>query len=416
MSEISAPRAVRLPTLYANADFWRLWYAGLVVFVVRWLETLAVAVFAYSATGSPFIVTMITMLRLLPMGVFGAFLGVLADRIERRISQIAVTVLMGSTSGVMALLAYSGHLAIWHLAVASFINGLGWATDNPVRRVMIGEVVGNQKMGVAMSIDVGTNNASRMFGPTLGGVLLATVGIHGAFMLSVLLYLTSLVGILGLNYRNTKTSNDGTSVLARLREGLVLVGSDRRLIGAFLITIIYNIFGWPFISLVPVIAHDRLHLNPVWTGILASGDGVGAFLGAAVIACFAKPQAYARIYIGGVISYLVMLMVFALVTEPFSSGAALVMTGIGGSGFSIMQATLVYLAAPPEMRSRVLGVLSVCIGTGIIGFLHLGLLADAIGASRATMTIGIEGLIVMALTWRWWRATLQFRAAHAATD
>ena len=416
MSEISAPGAVGLPTLYANTDFWRLWYAGLVVFVVRWLETLAVAVFAYGATGSPFIVTMITMLRLLPMGIFGAFLGVLADRIERRISQIAVTVLMGSTSGMMALLAYSGHLAIWHLAVASFINGFGWATDNPVRRVMIGEVVGNQKMGVAMSIDVGTNNASRMFGPTLGGLLLATVGIHGAFILSVLLYATSLVGILGLNYRNTKTLNEGTSVLARLREGLAFVRGDRRLIGTFLVTIIYNMFGWPFISLVPVIAHDRLHLNPLWTGILASGDGVGAFIGAAVIACVAKPQAYARIYIGGVISYLVMLTVFALATEPISSGAALVLTGIGGSGFSIMQATLVYLAAPPEMRSRVLGVLSVCIGTGPIGFLYLGLLADAIGASRATMTIGIAGLIVMALTWRWWRATLQFPAVRSASD
>ena len=416
MSEISAPGAVELPTLYANTDFWRLWYAGLVVFVVRWLETLAVAVFVYGATGSPFIVTMITMLRLLPMGVFGAFLGVLADRIERRISQIAVTVVMASTSGVMALLAYSGHLAIWQLAMASFINGVGWATDNPVRRVMIGEVVGNQKMGVAMSIDVGTNNASRMLGPTLGGLLLATVGIQGAFMLSVLLYATSLVGILGLNYRNTKTLNESTSVLARLREGLAFVRGDRRLIGTFLVTIIYNMFGWPFISLVPVIAHDRLHLNSLWTGVLASGDGVGAFIGAAVIACVAKPQAYARIYIGGVISYLVMLTVFALVTEPISSGAALVLTGIGGSGFSIMQATLVYLAAPPDMRSRVLGVLSVCIGTGPIGFLYLGLLADAIGASRATMTIGIAGLIVMALTWRWWRATLQFPAVRSISD
>lgn len=68
---------------------------------------------------------MITMLRRLRMGVFGAFPRVLADRVERRIAQITVMVLMDGTSGVMALLAYSGHLAIWHLAVASTINGLG---------------------------------------------------------------------------------------------------------------------------------------------------------------------------------------------------------------------------------------------------------------------------------------------------
>lgn len=248
------------------------------------VETLAAATFAYDATGSPFIVTMITMRRRLPMGVFGAFLGVLPDRIERRISQIAVTVLMGTTFGVMALLALSGHLAIWHLAVASFITGVGWATDNPVRRVTIGAVVSNQTLGVAMSVDVGTSNASQMFGPSLGGLLVATVGVHGAFVLSVSLFATSLVGLLGLNCRTNKTWNRSTLVLVRLREGLVAVRSDRRLIGTFLVTMIYNSFRWRFISLVPMIAHDRLHLNSLWTGILTSGDGVGTFIGAAVIA------------------------------------------------------------------------------------------------------------------------------------
>jgi uncharacterized protein YjeT (DUF2065 family) len=69
-----------------------------------------------------------------------------------------------------------------------------------------------------------------------------------------------------------------------------------------------------------------------------------------------------------------------------------------------MQATLVYLAAPPEMRSRIFGVLSVCIGVGMIGFIHLGLLAGLIGASWATVTIGVEGIAAMLLTRRWWRA------------
>ena len=64
-------------------------------------------------------------------------------------------------------------LEVWHLAVASFVNGVAWATDNPVRRVMIGEAVGATQMGTAMSIDVGANNASRMVGPIIGGLLLA---------------------------------------------------------------------------------------------------------------------------------------------------------------------------------------------------------------------------------------------------
>jgi hypothetical protein len=68
-----------------------------------------------------------------------------------------------------------------------------------------------------------------------------------------------------------------------------------------------------------------------------------------------------------------------------------------------MQATLIYLAAPAEMRSRLYGVLSVCIGVGPIGFLTLGVLADAIGAPLATAMIGVLGLLALAVTRRWWR-------------
>jgi hypothetical protein len=76
---------------------------------------------------------------------------------------------------------------------------------------------------------------------------------------------------------------------------------------------------------------------------------------------------------------------------------------LANSGFSVMQATLVFLAAPAELRSCVFGVLSVGIGIGLIGFLHVGLLAGAIGAPSAIVATGIEGLLALGLTRRWWR-------------
>src|SRR5215467_7602055 len=99
-----------------------------------------------------------------------------------------------------------------------------------------------------------------------------------------------------------------------------------------------------------------------------------------------------------------MLPVFALAPVPSLAGFVLLLTGFANAGFSIMQATLVYLASPPEMRSRVFGVLSVCIGVGMIGFLHLGWLAGISGATRAIVTIGGEGVAALLLTRRWWRA------------
>ncbi|MDI1263799.1 MAG: MFS transporter [bacterium] len=383
-------------------DFGRLWYVGLIVSTVRWVETIAVGIVVYQRTDSAFLVSMMTMLRLLPMGLFGVFLGAFAERFDRARTLFIFVLLMSGTSVVLAVLDQTGRLEIWHLALASFINGCGWATDNPLRRVMIGEVVGRERMGTAMSLDVGASNASRMVGPLVGGVLLAWTGIQGAFILSVLMYSTALWAIVSIRSRIPRTAAAG-AVLAQIGEGLALVRADKRVIGVLVVTVIYNIFGWPFTSMIPVIGRDRLHLGPEGVGLLATMDGIGAFAGVIVLALWLTPRWYARAYLGGVVCYLIAVMVFALTQSPVLSGAALLLTGVGGAGFATMQATLVYLAAPPEMRSRILGVLTVCIGTGPIGFLWLGWLADRIGSHNATAVTGGLGLLALAATWRWWR-------------
>ena len=383
-------------------DFWRLWYTGLIVFTVRWLETVAIGVVVYQRTESAFLVAMMTMLRLLPMGLFGAFLGALAERFDRAKTLIAVLLLMGGTSTALAALAWTGHLEVWHLAAASFVNGCGWATDNPVRRMMMGEVVGREHMGTAMALDVGANNASRMVGPAVGGFLLAGIGIEGVFLLSIAMYATALAATLTIQSRIPPAPGAG-AVLARIAEGLTIVKGDKRLIGTLVVTVIYNIFAWPFTSMIPVIGRDRLLLGPEGVGILASLDGIGAFAGALLLAVWLTPKFYGRAYLGGVIAYMITLIVFALTTNPLIAAIALLLTGLGGAGFSTMQATNVYLAAPPEMRSRILGVLSVCIGTGPIGFVWLGWLADRIGAHDATAVTGAMGLLALAVTRPLWR-------------
>lgn len=390
-------------SLFALADFRRLWLLGLTTFVVRWLELLVFGIVAYRETGSSFVVAMLTLARLLPMGLFGAFLGAWAERMQRRSAMIAIVLALLAGSASLALLAWAGRLAVWQLFVAAFLNGIGWAADNPVRRMMLGEVVGSARMSLGMAIDIGTNNASRMLGPTLGGVLLAGLGITGCFALSVVLYLLALHAALGLGYRNADAPSRGEPVLARTLAGLALAWRDRRLAGIFLVTILYNLFGWPYTSMVPVIAQDHLRLSTEGIGLIASLDGVGAFIGAVAMALFCRPSFFRAAYVGGCTIYFAMLSLFALVTEPVSAGLALLVLGIGGSGYSIMQTTLVYLAAPAEMRSRALGVLSVCIGLGPIGFINLGLMADRLGASLATAAIGIEGLVALALTWPLWR-------------
>jgi MFS family permease len=407
-SEQAAALPAAAPTranrwLFDLPDFRRLWLIGLVVFAVRWLEMLVVGVFVYQRTGSAFQVALMTLLRMAPMVIFGPLIGAYVERIERRRAQIFVSLSMLATATVVAALAFAGHLKVWHLALAAFCNGIAWAADNPVRRVMIGEVVGLERMSSAMAIDVGANNASQMLGPTIGGLVLSLSGIAGAFSISVACYALALVAAFRLQHRNSIAPMKTGAVLAHVIEGLLMARRDPRLVAVLVITVIYNVFGWPFTSMVPVIGQDSLHLAPGGIGILASMTGVGSFLGAIAIALWARQRHFTALYVAAVLSYLVLIIGVAQAPQTLLAGTALLLTGLANSGFSVMQATLIYLAAPAAMRSRLYGVLSLCIGSGLVGFLNIGLMAQLIGAPAATTVSGIEGLLAMALTWRWWR-------------
>jgi MFS family permease len=399
---VSAAPPSRVPIRTLPLDFWCLWSVGLIAAVVRWLETVVVGIVVYQQTSSAFIVAAITMLRMLPTALVGAFLGAFAERVDRRLTLAMVMGLLAVTSATMAILAWTGALAVWHMAVASLLSGLGWVTDNPVRRVLMGESVGRDRMATAMALDVGAGSGSRMAGPMLGGFLLAGIGIEGAFLLGAALYAAALAATFMVRTRIAPVHGAG-DVLARTRDGFAIVLADRRLAAAMVVTIIYNLFGWPFTSMIPVIGRDQLSLGPQGVGLLASIDGVGAFAGALCLAWWLTPRWHARAYVGGVFLYLIGVIVFALAPHTVTASLALLLTGLAGAAFATLQATIVYLAAPPDMRSRILGVLAVCIGTGPIGFLWLGWLAHYIGAPHATALTGAMGLLALAATYRLWR-------------
>jgi MFS family permease len=393
--------------LRAAPDFWRLWFVGLVTFLVRWLEMLAVGLFAYEQTGSALLVALLSMLRVLPMALFGAFLGAAADRIERHSALLWVLGISILAAGSVAIAALVDEVHIWHLALVSFVSGSCWAADNPVRRMMIGDVVGAERMGTAMSIDVGTYNASRMAGPALSGVLLAQFGIGSIFWLSTALYAVALAVAVSIRVRSGGRRERQQPILRSIGEGLAWVGRDERMVGVLLITVYFNVFGWPFTSMIPVFGTDYLHLSAQAIGLVASCEGIGGMIGALLVGWLARPRWYGYIYVGAVCAYIVMAIAFALATGPAIAAAVLLASGMLSVGLAAMQTTLVYRFGPVQMRARLLGVLSVCIGTAPIGFLYLGWLAELFAPRTATIALGAQGLLVMLLTRRYWRAVLR---------
>jgi predicted MFS family arabinose efflux permease len=169
--------------------------------------------------------------------------------------------------------------------------------------------------------------------------------------------------------------------------------------------------------MVPVIGERVLGLSAFPIGVLMSIEGLGALLGALLVGPFSKPHAYTRIYLVSSFVFLLAVLGFALAAWFPLSLALTLICGVSLAGFSVMQATIMFLAARPEMRSRAMGVLTVAIGAGPLGMLHLGWLADRLGAAAAVQIMAAEGLIALALIaliWpEVWRAT---DVAAAAAD
>ncbi|MGE0802318.1 MAG: MFS transporter [Lautropia sp.] len=391
--------------LLRDGGFRGLWIAGAAMFFVRWMDVLVIGVFTYQQTSSAFLVASMMMLRLVPLSLFGVLFGVVAARVDRKTGvAVMVGVLLASTSALLAL-ALIGRLEVWHLGVTSFVNGVAWASDHSFRRALIGDIAGPSRMGRAMAWDVGASNASRLAGPSVGGLLLAYAGVTAVFALAVLLYVVGLIAVLRLPRAPAAPRGGARSSLRQtLAAGFVAARASPRLTGTLWITMLYNLFGWPVLSMIPVIGKDRLGLAAGGIGVLASMDGIGSLIGAIVCASIARPARYGQLYVSGVVCSMVMVPLFSLSTHVLLTAAALFAVGVGQSAFAVMQSTIVYVAAPPDRRMQAMGLLTMCIGIGPLGFITLGVLAERIGAPYAAATCAVTGLAVLAVSYRIWGA------------
>ena len=404
----------RISDLLDNGDFLRLWWAGFGLFLIRWLEILVFGIFTYQQTRSTLMVAAMTMVRLVPMALFGAVFGAVAERIVRRNALILIVVISLVTSTVIFLIAWYGQLQVWHLLVASFINGVAWTADNPVRRTAIGEVVGPRLLSRAMAVEVGSSNASRLAGPGLGGLLMSQHDMLGPLAFAVVVYLLVLVPCLAVRYRNEIPPGPHPSALRGVLRSIDMFRGEPRLVGIMWMTMMFNLFAWPVLSMVPVFGEDQLGLDPAGIGLLASSDGLGALLGAVVLTMLVRPARYGQIYTGGVVLFLAMIPLLAYATHPAQAALALLLIGFGQACFAVMQSTLTYVVAPPGMRSQAMGFMTMSIGVGPIGFLAIGQLADRFGAPHTAAMSAVTGLIVMLITWPWWRAMWRNKAPQPA--
>ena len=358
---------------------------------MMWLEMLVIPLLTLELTDSPFLVSFVFFLRFVPM-LFGFGLGVLSERINRKHLLTSGLIVQAATALTWALLAVTGSIEFWHLAVGSFLIGIVMTSDFPVRRTMMGEIVDRSQVGRAMSLEMTSSSFFRILGPFAGGVLLGTVGAHGGFLLAALLYLVGLIIAVSTNYLQPLSTERYTSPKKQMTQGISYIRRNEIIIGTLVVTLVVNAFGFSYMSQQPVVARQVLEVSDVLIGVLQSVEGVGMFLGAALVTIFARPHQYIRIYMGSSLLYLLTITLFSQSNTYWASLLILFLSGIGMSGFAAMQSAIMVYTSSQEMRGRVMGSVTMFIGFGPLGALGIGMLAGFYTIATAVMITACIGI------------------------
>ncbi len=383
--------------------FLRLWSIGGCVNAMRWFEVLAAALFTLDATGSGLAVAIVTAARTMPMLFLGAFAGVMSEAVDRKRVLVIGQLTTAAASATVAVLAALGSARPWHIALAALVAGTVWSTEMSTRRRMVGESVPPPLVPRALALDTLTNSVTRMIGPLTAGALYEFAGLSGAFALSALVYLLAACLAAGLPRQQDIRRLVLSHVPRDLAEGISHARGNTVIAGVLTVTIAMNLLGFPYAALVAPIGRQHFMVSPMLVGLMAASKSFGAFLGGLWLAGGDPPGSGRPLMVGGSLLFLVCVALMPLAPIFPLACALLVAGGFGSAAFSNMQTSLIITHAPPHVRSRLMGLLTVCIGTGPVGILLVGALASMMGPLGAVDAIELTGLAAVALAGLAWR-------------
>ena len=292
-------------------------------------------------------------------------------------------------------------------AVIVMVSGAFWTTDMPVRRRLLVDAVEAQSVPVALGFDNATMYATRALGPLIGGATYQVLGISGIYALIAMSYLVCLRSRRRVSVQSDAPSDGATA--ARRTLGFLLppreLVLDRRFQIIMGVTLVYNLWCWPFTGMVPVIGQNDFALTPAFVGALSACDGLGGTVGALAVGLLATPRTLFRFYFLGTLACLVLMLGLSLHLTIGAAVAILLMSGVAAAAFSSTQYALVYNIAPPEMRGRATGMLSIFIGSSMLGHWHAGLLFEMLGTIAAMQVMACEGLAAMLVLAALWSRT-----------
>lgn len=415
---IRRPRSIHTFDAFLNGNYRLLWASNFFAYVSRWMQMTMLGWFVFEQTGSPFLVTLVGFSGMGPLVVLGVFGGVLAERVDKRRLLLGTLFANLIAAALMAALIFSdlilstSLLQFWHAYVVMLVGGIGWGLDMPSRRSIVLDVLGRARVNNAVALDSIGMHSSRMLGPLLGGALITAsryaladgYGLEAGYAATLVFFVASALMLLKMRTaarQQPATAQPAMSagvVKDNLEQGFGYVWKHPTLRAVVLITVFMNLLLFPYQQLIPVVAEEVLMVGATLMGLLLAVEGFGALIGSTLIASASNMTHHGRVYFGGSMLGLLMLLLFSFSEWYGASLSLMLILGLGTAGFGTMQATIILLVARDDMRGRGLGIITLAIGAGPIGALLIGAVAERMGAPIALTINAVLGIITVGLT------------------
>lgn len=372
------------------------WLGQLVSLTGTWMQRLAQAWLVLKLTNSPFALGMVSTLQFLPITLFSLYGGVIADRFPKHKLLIVTQSIATVQAIVLAALTTFGAIQIWEIYVLAVVLGMSSAFDNPTRQSFPVELVGRDEVANAVALNSTLFNTSRIVGPALAGIAIATIGVAGCFWLNAFSFLAVIGGLVAMKpsqfYSVPARQRGSTAKL--LKGGLSYARHTPEVFVLLILLFFLGTFGYNFNVLLPLLAQYTLHTGSLGYGFLFTGLGVGSLVAALGLA-FTRGQSQRTILIGGT-AFIILLALLGLSRIYLASLLLLTLVGVCSILFSTSTQTRMQIIVPDEYRGRVMSLYTLLFaGTTPIGSQFIGIISQhwnvqiAIEAACALSSIGI---------------------------
>ena len=362
---------------------YRLYFGGQVVSLSgTWMQNVAQAWLVIVLThGSAFAVGALALCQFGPYALFGLFGGSLADRINGRRTLVLTQSAAMAVAAALAGLALTNSAQVWEVFLLATASGAILIVDTPVRQAFTIQMVGRSELPNAIALNSSLFNASRVFGPGIAGILIATTGVGICFLINALSFVAVVAALLAMREKDLFPINRGNTRPALFRgigEGLVYAWRSPTVRLVLLMMLFLSTISLNFNVLMPVLTSQTLHSGPEVFGIISGAFGLGALVGALTSASVSR--ASLRLLLGGGFAFGLTLLVLAPLHTVWAVCVTLLFTGFTFSLYGSQSNASLQMAVSDRLRGRVMSLYGyVFFGTAPIGGLLTGWLCGQFG-------------------------------------